>query len=59
MVNVNGRYCSGAEQTNLTSIHEDAGSTLALLSGSGIQHCRERWYKSQTQLRSQVAVAVM
>ena len=32
--------------------------SLALLSGSNIQHCRELWCRSQTQLRSCVAVAV-
>ena len=30
---------------------------LALLSGSGIWHCCELWYRSQTRLRSYVAVA--
>ena len=29
-------------EANLTRIHEDAGSILASLSGSGIWHCRER-----------------
>ena len=28
---------------NQTSIHEDVGSVLALLSGLRIQHCRELW----------------
>ena len=32
--------------------------SLASLSGLGIQCCCELWYKSQTQLRSHVAVAV-
>jgi len=31
---------------NLTSTHEDAGQSLALLSGSGIWHCCELWYRS-------------
>jgi len=31
--------------------------SLILLSGSRIQHCRELWCRSQTQLRSSVAVA--
>ena len=45
--------------TNLTRIHKDAGSTLASLSGLRIQHCCELWCKSQTRLRSGVAVAVV
>ena len=41
--------------TNVTSIHEDTGS----ISGSAqIQCCPELWRRSQTQLGSQVAVAV-
>ena len=38
--------------------HEDAGSTLALLSGLRIRHCPELWCRSQTWLRSGVAMAV-
>ena len=41
----------GTAETNLTSV-------LALLSGSGIQHCCELWYRSQARLRSFMAVAV-
>ena len=33
--------------------------SLASLSGLRIQHCRELWCRSQLQLRSGVAVAVM
>ena len=44
-------------ETNLTSIHEDAGS-IPVLSGLGIQHCCELWCRLQTQLKSGVAVAV-
>ena len=44
---------------NLISIHEDAGSILASLSGLRIQCCRELWCRSQTRLRSCVAVAVV
>ena len=43
---------------NLTSIHEDAIRSPALLSGLRIRHCRELWYRSQKQLRSYTAVAV-
>ena len=38
--------------TNPTSIHEDAGLILALLSGLRIQHCCELWHRSRTWLRS-------
>ena len=40
---------------NPSSIHEDVGSTSWLR----IQHCRELWCRSQTGLRSRVAVAVV
>ena len=43
---------------NLTSIHEDVGSVLALLSGLRIQRCRELQQRSQMQLRSGIVVAV-
>ena len=43
---------------NLTSIHEDAGLFLALLSRLRIQHCRELWCRLQMWLRSRIAVAV-
>ena len=43
---------------NLTSIHEDVGQFLALLSGlMGIRCCGELWCRSQMQLGSAVAVA--
>ena len=32
--------------------------SVALLSGLRLQHCHELWCRSQTQLRSYVAVAV-
>ena len=41
--------------TNLISIHEHMGSIPGLLSG----HCHELWCRSQTWLRSWVAVAVV
>ena len=49
----------GSVEMNLTSIHEDAGSTLAPLSGLRIWCCHELWCRSQTWLRSWVAVAVI
>ena len=49
----------GAVETNLTSIHEDAVRSVALLSGLRIQHCHELWCRSQTQLGSCVAVALV
>ena len=42
---------------NLTTIHEDACS-IPGLSGLWIWHCRELWYRSQTCLKSYLAVAV-
>ena len=46
---------------NPTSIHEDAGAipALALISGLSIQHCCKLQQRSQMQLRSGVAVAVV
>ena len=38
---VGGSPHYGSAETSLTSIHEDAVRSLALLSGSGICHCRE------------------
>ena len=37
----------GSEETNLTSIHEGAGQSLASLSGSRIWCCRELWCRPQ------------
>ena len=41
-----------------TSIHEDAGSSLASLSGLRIRHCHKLQHGSQMWLGSLVAVAV-
>ena len=41
----------------LASMRPQVGS-LVSLSGVKTQHCRELWYRSQTRLRSGVAVAV-
>ena len=49
----------GSVATNPTSFHEDAGSSLASLSGLRIQRCRELWCRSQTRLRSRGAVAAL
>ena len=43
--------------TNLTRIHEDAGSILAPLSGLSIRRCCELRGRSQTRLISCIAVA--
>ena len=45
--------------TNPTSIHEGQVQSLALLSGLRIWHCSELWCRSQTQLGSHIAVAVV
>ena len=54
-----GIYDCGAVEKNLTSIHEDAVPSLALLIGSRIQSCLELWYRLQTKLGAHVAVAVV
>ena len=51
-------HCGSAE-TNLTSIHETQVQSLASISGLRIWHCHELWCRSQTQLRSHVAMAVV
>ena len=43
---------------NLTSILEDGGSTLALLSGLRIWYCCKLQHRSQRQLGSDIVVAV-
>ena len=48
----------GAAETNPIRIHEDEVRSLASLSGLRIRHCCELWCRSQTKLRSYVAVAV-
>ena len=54
-----GSSCYGSVVANLTSNHEDTWVWfLALLSGLRIWRCCELWCTSQTQLGSQVAVAV-
>ena len=53
-----GHSHGGPVVKNPTSIHEDAGSSLALLSGPGIGHCCKLWCRSQMRLGSGVAVAV-
>ena len=51
--------CCGSDVTNPTRIHEDTGSTSASLSELRIQHCHEQQCRSQLQLGSCVAVAVL
>ena len=56
---VTGSSCHSSVETNLTSIHEDGGSTLASLSGLKIWHCHELWCRSQMWFESGIAVAVV
>ena len=49
----------GSLETNLTSIHEDAVSIPALLSGLKIWRCHELGCRSQMRLGSGIAVAVV
>ena len=54
-----GRSCvAQCKRIQLVSMRVQVLS-LALLSGSGIRHCRELWCRLQMRLRSRVAVAVM
>ena len=48
----------GSGETNLTSIHEDTGSSPSLTQWAKqrIWHCHELWYRSQKGLGSDVAV---
>ena len=50
-------YHHGSAETNLISIHEDTGSTPAQWVKDPA--CQELWCRSQTSLRSSVAVAVV
>ena len=49
----------GAAETNPTRNREVEGPILGLLSGLRIQCCRELWGRSQVQLSSGVAVALV
>ena len=50
--------CPGAVEMNLTRNHEVAGSIPGIAQGLRIWHCRDLWWRPQTQLGSHVAVAV-
>ena len=56
-LNTVGRSLHGSAETNLTSIHEDTGSSPSSLSGLRIWRCRELWCRLQTQLGSFITVA--
>ena len=45
--------------TNLTRIYEVWVQSLALFSGLRIWHCHELWWRSQMQLGSHIAVALV
>ena len=49
----------GSAETNLTSIHKDTGSIPDLARWLRIWHCLELWYRSQMQVGSGMAVAVV
>ena len=48
----------GSGVSKLTSVHEDVGSSLALLNGLRIWHCRALCCRSQIRLRSLIVVVV-
>ena len=54
----NRRSHHGSAETNLISIHRDAGSISGSLSGLRIWCCCDLWCRSQMRLRSGIAVAV-
>ena len=49
--------CHGLAENNLTSIHEDAVGSLALLSRLRIWHCHELWYRSQMRPGTKLATS--
>ena len=57
--NIGGVLVVAQQVKNLTRIHEDAGLSPALLSGLRIWWFHELGYRSQMQLGSLVAVAVL
>jgi len=54
-----GSSCRGTAEMNPTRNHDVAGSIPGLASGSRIQGCCELWCRSQTRLRSCIAVALV
>ena len=55
---VRSSHC-GAAKINSTSNHEDVGSIPGLTHRLRIGCCHELWYRTQTRLRSHVALTVV
>ena len=59
LVNMKRSSYRGAAETNLTRIHEVGGSIPGLAQWLRLWCCHELWCRSQTRLRSGIAVAVV
>ena len=51
-----GGSCCGSVEVNLISVYEDAGSTPGLAQWVKDLACCELWYRTQTWLRTHIAV---